>query len=94
MHNKYPNGCTSSSFQLKNFDSLHFLQTRLTSPITSPSKHQKWGAQNKSITVRKIEYTFGFGMISIFNASASTSLLIAFKLAHLCEILLVFNQFM
>lgn len=33
-------------------------------------------------------------MISIFNASASTSLLIAFKLAHLCEILLVFNQFM
>lgn len=31
-------------------------------------------------------------MISIFNASVSTSLLIAFKFTHLCEMLLVFNQ--
>lgn len=31
-------------------------------------------------------------MISIFNASVSTSLLIAFKFTHLCEMLLVFDQ--
>lgn len=90
MYNKYPNCCTSCSFQLKNFDSIHFLHSRLTSTSYLPASEIR--IKYRSITIRKIKYTFGFGMISIFSASASTSLLIAFKLTHLCEILLAFNQ--
>lgn len=86
MFGLYAYRCTSCSFQLKNFNSINFLDIETASSALH-SIHTETrligNLNNLKPSIVKIVTTLGFGIISILRASASTCSLMSFNFTHL-----------